>query len=136
MPYRAQTSAYRLVSTFYDFTTKILYSTSSIIRGSINTIVYYSYSPLSSTLASSRGKNTDNSSSAYSNLSFIVDPPYCLLYIYIICKEILLVRLFLSLDSIIVFFSSIIYLLFKVREYVAYSLLSSYLVPLVYIDSL
>ena len=60
-------------SAFYNFAVKILYSTSFIIRGSINTIVYYSYSPLSSILTSSRGKNTNNSSSAYSILSFIVD---------------------------------------------------------------
>ena len=59
---------------FYNFAVKILRSTSSIVRGGMATTARYGRGPLSSILTSSRGKNANNSSSAYLVLSFVVDP--------------------------------------------------------------
>jgi hypothetical protein len=61
-------------SAFYDFTTKIFHSTSSIVRRGIGTIVCCSYRPSSSIPTSKAGKNVDSSSSAYSVLLFVLDP--------------------------------------------------------------
>lgn len=59
---------------FHDFAAQILRSTSSIVRGGMTTAARCGRGPSSSILTGSGGKNTDNSSSACSALSFVVDP--------------------------------------------------------------
>jgi len=59
---------------FYNFAAKILYFTSSIVRGSIATTARYRRGPLSFILTDSGGKNINNSFSACFILFFVVDP--------------------------------------------------------------
>jgi hypothetical protein len=59
---------------FHDFAAKILLSISCIIRGGIDTAVRWGRGPSSSILAGSGGMNADNSSSAWSILSLVLDP--------------------------------------------------------------